>query len=252
MASAGISRGPTPWWQLPEYRGSRSNLESSAPSGYEYDPVQMRYVRTPTSAGQRVNQFSSAALGGLREAASGSGVFGSMDVSGGGGVGGGTAGGPGGGGAGYPAAGSRIESIAPIDMTAANAAIYGRAKDVAGQTGRASIDTLRGVLGETGQLGGGAEAQGVRDIVESAAGQVGDVNREIAIQNARQGLDVARTNQAAGITQRGQDIQAQEAAARLAQQQANIMFQQQMAKSQQQLDLLRLVLGQSRDKSFLY
>ena len=146
---------------------------------------------------------------------------------------------------GAPTAGGRIGSIGPIDMTAANSAIYGRAKDVAGQTGRASIDTLRAVLGETGQLGGGAESQGVRDIVENAAGQVGDVNREMAIQGGRQAFDVARTNQAAGITQRGQDIQAQEAQARLAQEQADIMFKQQMARSQQQLDLLRMVLGQS-------
>ena len=196
--------------------------------------------------GQKAAQYLNDVLGlnGLKQATGGGGLFGGGGFGGGGDGGGGTAFG-GGGGAGYPSAGSRIGSIGPIDMTASNAATFGRAKDVAGQTGRSSLDTLRAVLGETGQLGGGAEAQGVRDVVENAAGQTGEVNREMAIQGGRQAFDVARTNQAAGITQRGQDIQAQEAQARLAQEQAQIMFQQQMAKSQQQLDLLRMVLGQA-------
>lgn len=238
--------GPTPWWQLPNYRGSRENLETSAPSGYEYDPVKMAYVRTPTSAGQRVNQYTSAAMGGsldgLRTAA---GVFG---VGGGGGTAGATSTGMGGGvlpsGAGI-APGTRIPGIAPIDTTASNAAIFGRAKDMAGQIGRSSLDALRAALGETGQLGGGAEVQGARDIIENAAGQVGNVNRELAIQNATQGLDVAKANQAAGITQRGQDIAAQEAQARLAQEYTQMQFQQAALQSQRQIDLLRLALSQA-------
>jgi hypothetical protein len=133
------------------------------------------------------------------------------------------------------APGSSVPGVGPIDNTASNAAIFGQAKDTAGQIGRSSLDTLRGVLGETGQLGGGAEVQGSRDIVESAMGQVGGVNRDLATTNAAQALDIGKTNQAAAITQRGQDIAAQEANARLAQEQAALA-------SQRQLDLLRLAI----------
>ena len=97
---------------------------------------------------------------------------------------------------------------------------------------------MRGLLGETGQLGGGAETQATRDIVESAAGQVGDVNRERAIQGSERGFQTALANQQARLTTRGQDINAQEAQARLA-------LAQTQLQSQRSLELLRLALAQT-------
>lgn len=245
--AAGVSYGPTPWWQLPEYNragtalrtgtNTLGNLQRSAPSGYEYDPVKMSYVRTPASAGERLSQFRTAAMGGSLDALR-SAAFGGGGYNSGGGGGGGVL--PSGAGI---APGSRIATIAPVDMTASNAATFGKAKDVAGQIGRSSLDSLRAALGETGQLGGGAEVQGARDVIESAAGNIGDVNRALATQNAQSALETARLNYQGGITQRGQDIAAQEAQARLAQEQAQLEFQRMQARSQQQLDWLKLILG---------
>lgn len=148
--------------------------------------------------------------------------------------------------AGTMAGGGRIApidtSVAPIDTSAADAATFARVKDRVGLTGRASLESLRGLLGETGQLGGGAEVQGVRDIVEHAAGQVGDVQRAQAIQGAERSYQTAAANQQAALTQRGQDIGVQDAAARRALAQTQLQFQQAQMHSQQQLDLLRLAL----------
>ena len=172
-----------------------------------------------------------SAFGGGGEPGSAGSVDGSGMVSrsGGGGVMGGDGG---------ITPGSSIPSIAPIDTTAADDASFARAKDVAGQTGRASLDSLRGLLGETGQLGGGAEVQATRDVVEHAAGQTGEVNREQAIQRSERAMQTALANQQAGVTQRGQDIAAKEAQARLA------LAQTQM-QSQRSLELLRLALTQA-------
>lgn len=165
-----------------------------------------------------------------------------------------------------------MSPIAPIDMRAANAAAFSQAKNTAGRLGRASLDSLRGELGATGMLGGGAEVQGVRDIVDSNAGLLGNVANERAMYEANQAGDIAKTNYQGGltqnlanyqggITQRGQDIAAQEAQARLAQEQAalaqsgqlgnaQLALQQQQAAAaqsnaayQRQLDLLKLAFG---------
>jgi hypothetical protein len=210
---------------------------------YWKTPNELAEIPSPQvaqQAGAAANAYQTAAnpsLTGLLNAAGGG-----QQQSGGGGLfGGGTTspmgaptGGVTGGGAGITA-GSQIPGVGPIDNSAAQSAAFGAAKDTAGQIGRSSLDTLRGVMGETGQLGGGAEVQGSRDIVESAMGQVGDVNREGAVNQANQALDIAKTNQGAAITQRGQDIASQEANARLAQEQASL-------SSQRQLELLRLAI----------
>ena len=206
-----------------------SRFYGKPPEGYTYNTVTKQYERTPASAGGRVNEFMKAA------------GFGGSGGAGGGAGGGGTSfagvGGVGGGGV----AGGNIAAgldIAPIDTTAADDAIFARAKDTAGQTGRASLESLRGLLGETGQLGGGAETQAVRDIVQSAAGQTGEVSRERAIQGSERGFQTALANQQTRLTQRGQDIAAQEAQARLA-------LAQTQLQSQRSLELLRLALSQA-------
>lgn len=48
---AGVSQGPTPWWQTtPNMAAKANNLGKSAPPGYTYDLTQMKYVPTATSA----------------------------------------------------------------------------------------------------------------------------------------------------------------------------------------------------------
>ena len=201
-----------------------------------------------------------------------------MQPSGGGGGGGGFMGGGGGGAISSSFGGSQAAampmsggggniqstaSVAPIDTRAADDARFARARDQAGMTGRASLESLRGLLGETGQLGGGAEAAATRDIVQHAAGQMGEVSRSQAIQgsernfqtafaNQQAGLtqrgqdaQTAMANQQAGVTQRGQDISAQEAQARLA-------FAQTQLQSQRSLEMLRMALSQAAMIGSLY
>ncbi len=218
---------------------SPANIAAASGAGYQYDPNSGTYVRTPLSAGQNVNTFTNAALGGsvngllsaAGQAAGTSGVPGSGGSTVG--VAGGSVGVPGSGGV---SGGSSVGDIKPIDQTAANSATFGAAKDQAGQTGRAQIDSMKGLLGAAGMLGGGAEAAGTRDIVEQAGQGVNDVTRANAVNEAGANLDVAKTNQATQLAERGQNISAEQAQAQLAMEQAQL-------NSQRQLDILRSVLG---------
>lgn len=248
--------GPTPWWQLPEYSKSVPNLEQSAPPGYTYDKVRMEYVKTPTQAGTEQNQFNTAAnpaLAGLMSQLtgnlSGTGSSGGFNLGGSGA----TAGtGIAGGGTTVPTSGTigsrpTIPGITLPDQTAATDARFATAKDRVGKIGRASLDALRGELGASGMLGGGAEAQAVRDVVQSGAGELGQVSRDEAMKQADLAADFAKTSYGGSITQRGQDVAAREAEARLAQEKelanSRMSFEQQQLKSQQQLQMLQLALG---------
>ncbi len=228
--------------------------QKGAPAGYTWDPVQQAYVHSPTQQGQAVNEYSTAAnpaLAGLlssigAQTSGGTGSFGgSTSGSGTGsystGSGGGamTSGGISG--------GSRLPTLQLPDQSAGTAAAYATAKDQVGQSGRASLEALRGELGASGMLGGGAEGQLTRDVITNASGQLGQVSRDQAGKSADLSADFAKTNYAGGITQRGQDVSASEAQARLAQESrladANLAFQKQQAASANQLQMLQLALS---------
>jgi hypothetical protein len=253
----GVSQGPTPWWQLPGGGSQRANLESSAPPGYVYDPVKMDYVHSPTQQGQAVNDFTKAAnpalaglLSGLTPSggasAFGGGTGSAAPAVGGGGTAFGTSSG---GGTAAPgvSGGGRLPALTLPDQSAGTDAAYATAKDKVGKSSRASLDALRSELGATGQLGGGAEGQLTRDVITSAAGNLGQVSRDQAMTGANLSADFAKTNFAGGITQRGQDVQSQEAQARLAQEariaDSTLAFQKQQAASNQQLQMLQLALS---------
>ena len=171
-------------------------------------------------------------------------VFGLTDGSGGGGFLGGSGGSGGSGGALPPNTDipvsmpmmTRVPGVNAPDMTQANAQIFGRAKDQAGQVGRASLQSLRDELGATGMLGSGAEAQGTRDIAARGAGLLGEVSRENAVNESAQKADFAKMKYQGDITQRGQDIAAQDAAARLA-------LERELAKQRMLLEALRGLTG---------
>lgn len=262
----GISRGgPTPWWQLPEYndpiKGSaRTNLEQQAPEGYRYDPVQMQYVRTPASKGSDVAAFLGAVTPGATSAMQGlAGAFGG---------GGGTAGVAGAAGttpagAGVPltggvgggiSGGSQIAKPSLPDFSASNAAAYATAKDQVGKTARSALTGLNDYLSSQGMLGSGAQVQGARDIIQSGEGQLGQVSRDLAQQNAAAAQNLAALGYTGGITQRGQDINAQEAQARLAQsanetaarlglEREQLNWQQQNAAAQRQMQMIQMALS---------
>lgn len=242
-----MGQGQPPGYQAPNISAPGFPIKTQdqvtaqgAPAGYEWDPVQRKYNRTPTALGQATNQFNTAAnpalaglMGSLTGQLGGTGSGGGVGAGlSGGGVGGGV-GGPGGGGVG---GGSYVPQLSLPNQQAAAEAAFASSKDQAGKIARSGLDSFRGELGATGNLGGGAEVQGVRDIIQSGQGLMGQANRDITMKQADQAADFAKTGYQGSITQRGQDINAQEAQARLAQ-------EARQAESQKQLQLLTLALS---------
>jgi len=206
--------------QMPEEMQNKLN------AGYEYDPVKRTWVRSPTSAGSRTNQYSSAAMGGMfpsLDGLSGSGSSGSS--TGFAGIGGSGSGGP-------VTGGGTSPSIQAPDPTAATNAAFASAKDRAGNLTRASLDSLAGEMGAQGMLGSGGQMQGMADILTSGTNIMGEESRAQMGKQADISADFAKTKYAGDITQRGQDIAAQEANARLA-----------LAQQQQQYQLLNTILN---------
>lgn len=101
-----------------------------------------------------------------------------------------------------------IPSIAPIDTTAADNAVFNRAKDQVGQTTIGALAGLRSQLGGRGMLGSGSEYKGLESVANKGQQQLGDTTREQAINDVGLAKDTAFQNQNAGVAQRGQDVTA--------------------------------------------
>lgn len=216
-ASGGGIGAPTPWWQLPGQPNAANNLDASAPPGYQYDRVQMRYVPIVGSATDALAQRArgQALVDQLLSGGAGGGIFG----AGGGGVGGGavpyaatttpvpqfTA----------PAAttAASIPTVKPPDDSAAQAAIFARAKDQVGQETQGSMTALRSALAARGLLGGGAEVKGASNILTAGQGQLGKTTTENMTNEAKRQDDFAKLGYQGAIEQRGQDITTTEGAA---------------------------------------
>lgn len=213
MAAGLSSSGSTPWWQLPG--SNRPNLEQQTPSGYEFNPVQQGYERTPTSAGQRLG----AALNGLK-GSGGLDGFGSMyglsSSSG--------STGPVGSSTSFPTVGYGSASagspsggrVAPVTMNtgaldAADSAAFGHAKDQAAQTASAAITGLSGELQRRGMGGAGYEGGQIGGTLSREANTIGEASRAEATNRAGVAQHVADENYTGGIAQRGQDIGSEDA-----------------------------------------
>lgn len=237
----GNTSGPTPWWQTPGQGANLNNLQSSAPTGYQYNPVTQDYEHTPTAIGANAATTMNAFLNGNQALQGLTGAPGAAGTPGGGGtgvasVGGGVA--PGGSPGGGISGGANIAAIAPPDSSAATNAAFAGAKDQAGQLSRASLTSLNDELGASGMVGSGAQVQGTRDIIQSGAGQVGQASRDLAGKKADQAADFAKTTYQGELTQRGQNIQAQQAQAQLALQTNNANWQHQMQQQQMLMSIL--------------
>jgi len=118
-------------------------------------------------------------------------------------------------GRGGPGGFGNIPQVPMVDTTAAQEAAFGRAKDRVGQNLRAGVMTLGDIGASTGQnVTGGTNPALMREMAQiagQATGGLGDVVRDQAIEQARQGLQVAGMNQQAALTGRGQDIGLEEA-----------------------------------------
>jgi len=99
-----------------------------------------------------------------------------------------------------------------VNEEAARAAAFARAKDQAGATANASLQSLRDVMDARGLFGGSTiEAQQTGNILGGAKGSVDEFTREQLIQDLNRSSDVADRNYAGALTQRGQDMNRQQA-----------------------------------------
>lgn len=89
---------------------------------------------------------------------------------------------------------------------AAQSAVFGRAKDRAGQVASSALSGLRSALASRGMLGSGIETQGTVDAAMQGAGILADTNREEAIQESQRGERAREFQTQAQLQQRGQNI----------------------------------------------
>jgi hypothetical protein len=99
-------------------------------------------------------------------------------------------------------------SLGQLDAAgqAAQAAVFGRAKDRAGQVASSALSGLRSALASRGMLGSGIETQGTVDAAMQGAGLIADTSREEAIQEAQRGERAREFQTQAQLQQRGQNI----------------------------------------------
>lgn len=103
------------------------------------------------------------------------------------------------------------EEYGGAQADAARQASFARAKDQAANIARSALTGLSGAMASRGISGSGIELGGMGDILGGAADQLGDVNREQLIQDLAQQQHVSDVRYGGGITQRGQDLQAEAA-----------------------------------------
>jgi hypothetical protein len=241
---------PTPWWTIPGPVGrspadALANLQKNTPPGYTYDPVKQDYVPIAGSAtdvlSQRAKLESFLGIGGTGTgtglgAGLGTGTGTSADVgftypgSSSGGTsfpsvpyGGGPM--PGVGDGPRPTTPAQIPTVQAPDTSAAQAAIFGRAKDQVGQESSGALAALRSALAARGIAGSGLEVKGTANVISKGQQQLGDTTREQAIQEATRQNDFAKLGYQGAIEQRGQDITTSEGAANRALEAANTQFQ---------------------------
>lgn len=92
------------------------------------------------------------------------------------------------------------------DETAARASAFARAKEQAGQTAGAAVNSLQDLYAGQGLSGSTMEAAQVGGQVGGAATNVNDFTREQYIQDLNRARDIANTKYAGGIQQRGQNM----------------------------------------------
>ena len=100
----------------------------------------------------------------------------------------------------------REGDIAPVEDAQATREAYARAKDTAGQHGRAALDALMDLQGARGIVGSGIGVNEAGGVIAEGARQLGDFNREQAIQRVENERRRQEMNYQGRINQRGQDL----------------------------------------------
>jgi len=130
---------------------------------------------------------------------------------------------------------SGVQTLAPVDTSAAQSAAFGAAKDATGQETAGALTGLRSALGGRGMLGSGLEARGTAGVAQQGQAQLGDASRTQATTAADLANANATTNLNAGVTQRGQTMASNTAANSLAEQQAVSGYEGQIAQRGQDI-----------------
>lgn len=215
---SGQTGQPTPWWQLPGQGQAATNLEQSAPAGYTYDKVLMKYVPITQSAPEQLRKSNKQeslidqSLAGLRSYA---GNLAASSGSGGGSLDFGSV-------PDYqpqtynnPQVQYQTPEGPDVGAAAAKAeeAAFAKAKATAGSLGRSSLEGLRSDLAERGILRSGTQSRGLVDRLAAATNPLSDINAAglkeqvgIAEHNKDLGFQAANQKYQGEITQRGQDI----------------------------------------------
>jgi hypothetical protein len=100
----------------------------------------------------------------------------------------------------------RIKPPDKADRTAAEAAAYGRAKDLIGANAGGALKALQRSMSSRGIRGSGLEAAGLGNVIGGAQGQLGQVARDQAIEGLRRDYAVEDRNFAAELAQRTGDM----------------------------------------------
>ena len=92
------------------------------------------------------------------------------------------------------------------DEMAARAAAFARAKEQAGQTALASLQSLQDVMSESGKTGSSIESQGIQNIIGGGSGAINNFTRTQLMNDLNRAAEVGDRNQQNAITQRGQNL----------------------------------------------
>ena len=105
-----------------------------------------------------------------------------------------------------PATVSRTQGPTAEQEAAARDAAFARSKEQAGQTARASMQSLQDAVGERGLMGSSVEAAQTGNIIGGAAGDIGEFLRDRAMTESAQASRNADTEYQGQVTQRGQTL----------------------------------------------
>lgn len=133
-------------------------------------------------------------------------------------------------------------NVGPVqmpDLSAAQAAAFARAKDQVGEISTGALSGLRSALGGRGMLGSGNELRGTQNIAMKGLGQLGEVSREQAIQDAEARREGALTSYQGDIQQRAQNLQNMQATNDLNTRLALGQYQGAISQRQQDMDMAR-------------
>lgn len=116
-------------------------------------------------------------------------------------------------GVGQPVAARESRTTGPSaeQEAASRNAAFARAKETAGQTARASMQTLQDVVDERGLTGSSVEAGKAGAIIGGASANIGDFLRDQAQSEAQRATDVADMEYQGQVQQRGQELARQQA-----------------------------------------